>query len=140
MRGFLSILAVSLILIGAGSVLTAPAATETHALDLSYEVQDVPTNAAAPAATQEAIVPDVLLASAGCCANGCCPYAPRVETRKVEREQTETVTTTETACSECNERSRRHPVVGAVCGAGKAVRGIFGHDRRAARRAARRGG
>jgi len=140
MRGFLSILAVSLILIGAGSVLTAPAATETHTLDLAYEVQDMPSDAATPTATQKAVVPDVLLASAGGCANGCCPYAPRIETRKVEREQTKTVTTTETACSESNERSRRRPVVGAVCGAGKVVRGIFGHDRRAARRAARRGG
>jgi hypothetical protein len=131
MRGFLSILAAALILVGVGHVLTAPADSVIHTLDLEYCVQEAPT--LTPRLPDEGLP----LGALGC-DKGRCPCAPRLETRTIEREATRAVTITQSAAGGDGQgQGRRHVVIRAVVGACKTIGGILGHDRRVARRQAR---
>lgn len=115
MKGFLTALAVACVLIGLGDILTAPAATETHLLDLTYDVLDVADTTAETGALP--FIPTLPTAKpvsmTNTCSGGRCSIANRSAATEVKRETTRLVTRHEEASLTRGERHRR-PIAGAV--------------------------
>ncbi len=129
MRQVLSVLCAIMLLTGAGQLMTAPAG-QIIEVPVTANVQPVATTP-----TQTPTLPDkLLLVGGGGRSGGVCPLGGDCGAANNKPADTAAVSDGD------DDGGRRRPVVRVAVGAGKIVRGILGHQRRVARREARRSG
>jgi hypothetical protein len=126
MKSFAGLICCCLLIGAIGQLQTAPAelmSSATAATRLPPATNDQGVIGSIPIDLASLKRPD---SAGGGCAAGCCPAA--------------TTAPNVAATEATDEGGRKHRIVGAVASVGKSVRGLLGHDRRVARRSARRGG